>query len=182
MADAERGQCRLLGDVAERVDTVAPSCASVNVVVAANAATATCTFSPASTGTYTVSAAYSGTSDFEPSSGSVGVVVPIPTTTTLGVTGSGSGSNYSFSITATVTPTPSGTTPTGSVAFELTGGTCGSYGCAGTVTLSSGQATWSKSGLSKSSYGNNYTYTLQATFTDATGTYATSTANWSGPV
>jgi hypothetical protein len=136
---------------------------------------ATCTFTPASSGAYTIGASYSGTSGFQPSQGSVGVVVPIGTTTTLGVTGSGSGSGskYSFSITATVGAN-GGSTPTGSVAFKLTDSSCGSGGCTITVPLTSGIAAWTKSGIS------NGSYNLTANFSDATGTYASSTASWSG--
>jgi prepilin-type N-terminal cleavage/methylation domain-containing protein len=147
------------------------------VYVSTTDGTATCTFIPAVGGTYDVSAAFSGTGDFQPSTSSVtAITVPISTTTTLSVTPA----SGQLSLLATVVASD-GSTPTGSVLFKITSGsffgTCSSFSpCTSTVPLnSSAQASWVKTGLS-----NSTSYSITATFTDSTGTYASSSASGSG--
>lgn len=155
---------------------VVSSACSQPVYLNTSTGTAICTFTPTVNGTYTVAGTYSGTSDFQPSSGSASIPVTTTTATSLSVSGSGSGSNATLSITATVTAS-NGATPTGSVAFKLSGGSgCSPTACTTTVSLGSGgTASWSKSGLSTFN-----SYSLTANFNDPTNTYQPSSASWSG--
>jgi len=136
--------------------------------------TAACTFTPATGGSYVVTAAYSGTSDFQPSTNSTTVTVPYTTSMILTVTPSGSGSNNAqLAILAALSS--QGGTPTGYVSFTITNGSCYT-GCTATVPLSSGSAAWTKTGLSQFT-----TYRVQASYTDSTGTYQSTSGSWTGP-
>ncbi len=145
------------------------------VSVSTTDGTAACTFTPPVGGTYEVSAtfsgSFSGSSVFQAStSPQLAVVIPIKTYTNVGVTGGTSGQ---LSITATVTAQDL-STPIGSVGFTLTGGSC-HLGCTTTVPLnSSGQALWTPTGLS------NTSYSVTASFSDSTGTYAPSSGTGTG--
>jgi type II secretory pathway pseudopilin PulG len=142
------------------------------VDVSTTTGTAACTFTPPVGGTYEVSATFSGTfsgsSVFQAATSSQSaIVIPIQTTTTIGVTPA----SGQLSIAATVTAAD-GSTPTGSVLFDITGGSPCSSGCTSTVALNaSGQASWTDTGLS-----NSRTYNVSATFSDSTGYYASSQA------
>ncbi len=145
----------------------------------ANAGTATCTFNPPSGGSYGINAVYSGSANYQPSTtGTLVVAVPIPTTLTLTAA---AGSSKQLNLTATVSPAPPLGDPTASVTYTVDA--IGSQSCNGSKITSgslsasgtAGQWTATVGGLTSGT-----TYCVSASFSDASGTYSSSTGTANG--